>query len=48
MTEYILDLIVDGVQTTVSLERVPTTLVLKLRKLDTVTTETLLATKVVL
>ena len=48
MSDYILDLIVDGVQTTVSLTKVPTSLVLKLRKLDTVTTETLLATKVVL
>jgi len=48
VTQYILDLIVDGKQTTVSLEKVPTTLVMNLRKLETTTTETLLATKVVL
>ena len=48
MTQYILDVVVNEKQTTISLETVPDSLVLKLRKLDTTTTETLIAEMVVL
>ena len=48
LTQYILDVVVDGVQQTLSLDKMPSSVVLKLRRLETATTETLIAEKTVL